>query len=79
MALAMVLLAGAGLLIRTFQALHSVNPGFKTRNVLAMDMSLADARFAKTAVMAELVREGQQRLDNLPGVEVAAATCCLPL
>lgn len=79
MALAMVLLAGAGLLIRTFQQLCSVNPGFQTRDVLTMNMSVAGSRFAKTAAMAELTREGQQRLDSLPGVEIAAATCCLPL
>ena len=78
MALAMVLLAGAGLLIRTFLNLLSVNPGFETRNILTMDMSLTDARFAKTAAVAELVRDGEQRLDTLPGVEVAAASCCLP-
>jgi putative ABC transport system permease protein len=79
MALAMVLLAGAGLLIRAFLDLRSVNPGFETRNVLTMDMSLTGARFRKTAVVAALVREGQQRLDSLPGVEVVAASCCLPL
>lgn len=79
MALAVVLLAGAGLLIRTFEELRSVNPGFETRNVLTMNMSAVGARFAKTAAMAELVREGRQRLNNLPEVEVAAATCCLPL
>ncbi len=78
MALALVLLAGAGLLIRTFQDLRSVKPGFDTRNILTMDMSLTDARFAKTAAVAELVRDGEQRLDSLPGVEVAAASCCLP-
>ena len=78
MALAVVLLAGAGLLIRTFQNLLSANPGFDTRNILTMDMSLTDARFAKTAAVAELVRDGEQRLDSLPGVEVAAASCCLP-
>jgi putative ABC transport system permease protein len=78
MALAVVMLAGAGLLIRTFHDLRSVNPGFETRSVLTMDMSLTGARFAKTAAVAELVREGQERLDSLPGVEVAAASCCLP-
>ena len=77
-ALALVLLAGAGLLIRTFQDLRSVKPGFDTRNILTMDMSLTDARLAKAAAVAELVRDGKQRLDSLPGVEVAAASCCLP-
>jgi putative ABC transport system permease protein len=79
MALAMVLLAGAGLLIRTFQDLRSVDPGFQSQNVLEMDMSLTGARFQKTAAVAEVVREGQQRLDSLPGVVAAAASCCLPL
>lgn len=79
MALAMVLLAGTGLLIRTFRDLRSVNPGFETRGILTMDMSLAGARFAKTAAVAALVREGEQRLDGLPGVVASAATCCLPL
>ena len=79
MALAVVLLAGAGLLIRTLEDMLSVNPGFQTRNILTMDISVAGVRFAKTAAVAELVREGQQRLAHLPGVEVAAATCCLPL
>lgn len=62
----------------TFLDLRSVNPGFDTRNILTMDMSITGARFAKTAAVAELVRDGQQRLDSLPGVEVAAASCCLP-
>jgi putative ABC transport system permease protein len=78
MALAMVLLAGAGLLIRTFLHLRGVNPGFETRNILTMDMSLGAARFAKTAAVETVVREGQQRLDSLPGVRVAAASGCLP-
>ncbi|MGH9734716.1 MAG: ADOP family duplicated permease [Candidatus Acidiferrales bacterium] len=78
MALAVVLLAGAGLLIRTFHDLRSVKPGFDAHNILTMDMSLTGTRFAKTAAVAELVRDGEQRLDSLPGVEVAAASCCLP-
>ena len=79
MALAMILLVGAALLIRTFRDLRTVNPGFETRNILTMDMSLASARFDKTASVAQLVQDGQRRLENLPGVEAAAASCCLPL
>lgn len=79
MALAMVLLVGAALLIRTFRNTASVNPGFQTHNLLTMNMSLTGARFQTTAPVAEVVRQGQQRLENLPGVVTAAAACCLPL
>ncbi|MGH9666060.1 MAG: ABC transporter permease, partial [Bryobacteraceae bacterium] len=49
MALALVLLIGAALLIRTFVALHNVNPGFDTHNVLVMETSLTGSRFDHTA------------------------------
>jgi putative ABC transport system permease protein len=77
--LAMVLLIGAALLIRTYLALHQVNPGFDTHNVLTMDMSLTGDRFQKTAGVAQLVRDGRERLNAVPGVEVSASTCCLPM
>src|SRR5579862_3494586 len=79
MALAMILLAGAALLIRTFHDLRTVNPGFETHNVLTMDMSLASARFEKTAAVGQLVQDARQRIQNLPGVEAVAASCCMPL
>jgi putative ABC transport system permease protein len=79
MALAMILLVGAALLIRTFFELRTVHAGFETRNILTMDMSLAGGQFQKTAAVAQLVREGRQRIENLPGVDAVAASCCLPL
>jgi predicted permease len=79
MALALILLIGAVLLIRTFVALRSVNPGFNPHNVLTMQMSLTGSHFEKTAGVAQLIRDGIQRLDAIPGVERASATCCLPL
>jgi putative ABC transport system permease protein len=79
MALALILLVGAALLIRTFSALRGVNPGFDARNVLTMQMSLAGARFRTAAAIDRLGREGRQRLESLPGVTAAALTCCLPL
>ena len=48
--LALVLLIGAALLIRTFLAIRNVNPGFNANNVLTMEMSLTGDRFQKTAV-----------------------------
>ena len=77
--LALVLLIGAALLIRTFIALRHVNPGFDPRNVLTMEMSLTGDRFQKTAAVAQLALEGRQRVNAIPGVEVSASTCCLPL
>ena len=69
MALALVLLVGAALLIRTFTAIRHVNPGFSTHNVLTMEMSLNGPRFEKTAGTAAVVRAAEQRFEGLPGVE----------
>ncbi|MGA3224615.1 MAG: ABC transporter permease [Acidobacteriaceae bacterium] len=77
--LALVLLIGAALLIRTFLALRNVNPGFEAHNVLTLEMSLTGDRFQKTAGVAQLVRNGRDRMNAIPGVEASASTCCLPL
>ncbi len=78
-ALALVLLVGASLLIRSFMALRAVNPGFISHNVLTMRMSITDPRFKKTAGVDQLVRAGVERVRAVPGVEAAATSCCLPL
>src|SRR6185295_1646530 len=74
-----VLVVGAALLIRTSLALASVKPGFDAKNVLTMRMSLSGQRYVKSAVIEQLVRDGVERLSRLPGVELASATCCVPL
>ncbi|MFL6354028.1 MAG: ABC transporter permease [Bryobacteraceae bacterium] len=79
MSLAIVLLIGAALLIRTFIALRSVNPGFDPHHVLTMEMSLTGSRFEKTAGVAQLVHDGAESLQSLPGVIAAGTTCCMPL
>ena len=79
MALAIVLLVGAGLLIRTFAALHRVAPGFDSHNVLTMNTSLAGSHFDRTAAISDLARQATERIEALPGVEAAAGTCYLPL
>jgi predicted permease len=79
MALAIVLLIGAGLLIRTFAALHRVNPGFDPHHVLTMYTSLTGSHFDKTAAIADLARRTIERMEALPGVEVAAASSYLPV
>ena len=78
-ALALVLLVGASLLIRSFMALRAVNPGFATHDILTLRMSLAEAKFAQTAGLDQLTRIGTERLRALPGVEAATAACCIPL
>ncbi len=77
--LALILLIGAALLIRTFVALRSVDPGFNPHNVLTMYMSLNGDRFEKTPGVAQLARLGRERINAIPGVEASASTCCLPL
>ena len=78
-ALALVLLVGSALLIRTSMALSAVAPGFDPNNVLTMRMSLSGPRFLKADGVERLVRDGVTRLRALPGVELASATCCIPL
>jgi putative ABC transport system permease protein len=78
-ALALVLLVGAALLIRTFFALRSVNPGFDAHNILTLRISLAGSRFVKTADVNQLVEDAIQRLEALPGVTEAGASYALPL
>ena len=77
--LALVLLIGSALLIRTFLALRSVQPGYDTHNILTMRMSLTGERFQKTAGVEQVVRQGLERIRALPGVETASASCCVPL
>jgi putative ABC transport system permease protein len=78
MSLAVVLLIGAALLIRTFMALGQVNSGFDPHNVLRIDMSLAGNRFAKTTLVSGFVNNARLRINAIPGVENSAMTCCPP-
>ncbi len=77
--LALVLLMGAALLIRTYIALRNVNPGFDARDVLTLQMSLSGERFQKTAGVAQVAHTGREYLDAIPGVEASALSCCVPL
>ena len=79
MAMALILVIGAALLIRTLLKLEAVNPGYDKRNVLTMAMSISGDRFQKTAPVAQLVREGTDKLSALAGVTDAAAATHLPL
>ena len=78
-ALALVLLIGSALLIRTAVALGRVDPGFDTQNVLTMRMSLKGAKYEKSEAVEQVVRNGVEQLKAIPGVVQASATCCVPL
>ena len=73
-ALALMLLIGSALLIRSFVALREVNPGFDAHNVLTMETATVGRRFATTAPLADMVNNGLQRVSAVAGVDVAAAT-----
>jgi putative ABC transport system permease protein len=79
MALTVVLVIGAALLVRTFLKLQSVDPGFATQNVISMAMSVSGDRFQKTAPVAQVVRDGSDRLLAIPGVLDVGVTNCLPM
>jgi putative ABC transport system permease protein len=78
-ALALMLLVGAALLIRTSLALRAVRPGFDSHNLLTLRMSVAGTRFETRDGIGELARDGIERIRAVPGVTVASTTCCMPL
>ena len=77
-ALGVVLLVGAGLLIRTFAHLRGLNPGFDARNVITAELSLQDARYATNQSVNRLFDQSLARMRELPGVESAAVALSLP-
>jgi predicted permease len=79
LAIALVLLVGAGLLIRSFIALNSEDPGFATRGVLALRLNLPSAAYGEPARITGFYEQLVERLDALPGVESAAAGSSLLL
>ena len=78
-ALALVLLAGAGLMIHSFDRLMSVNPGFNPSHLLTAHVTLVDTDFPKVEQQVEFFDTLLQRLRALPGVEHAALTSDVPL
>ena len=78
MSLAVVLLVGAALLVRTSLALQAVDPGFDPHHVLRVDMPLSGTQFATTTGVSTFVSNARQRINALPGVEASAMTCSPP-
>jgi predicted permease len=78
-ALSLMLLVGAGLMIRSFQKLQSVNPGFDGRNVLTMNAMVSRAKFVSPAQQINFFERVLQRIRILPGVESAGVIDDIPL
>jgi predicted permease len=77
--LAVVLLVGAGLLIRAFQAVQDVDPGFRVQNVLTYRVPLESERYPKPAERQRFLETLQGKLRALPGVEAAGIISQPPL
>ena len=77
-ALSLVLLAGAGLLMRSFVKLQSVDPGFRAEGVLTAGVQLPATRY-DLAQAGSFFRESLSRIAALPGVQHAAGASCLPV
>jgi predicted permease len=77
-ALSLVLLVGAGLLVRTLQYLNSLSPGFDTHNVLAAEASLQDARYQTADAINRLYDQTLDRIRRISGVRSAAVALTLP-
>ena len=77
-ALALMLLVGAGLLIRSFLQLGSVDPGFDPRKVLTSLIMLPPAKYPEARQQKQFLKELIERIQALPGVEAAGASTALP-
>ena len=78
-ALALVLLVGAGLMTRSFAQLMRVSPGFEPSNLLAVQVYLPQTKYKDAASRMRFYKEALGRIDGLPGVRSAAAVSALPM
>lgn len=78
-ALSFMLLAGAGLLIKSFLHLKEINPGFNPDNVLAMRVTLPPGKYAQGEPRVQIYKQLIDRVKATPGVQSAAAVLSLPL
>jgi putative ABC transport system permease protein len=78
-ALALVLLVGAGLMTRSFAELMRVSPGFEPRNLLAVQIYLPQAKYKTAVDRTRFYKEAVRRIAALPGVQRAAGVSALPM
>jgi predicted permease len=79
LALSLMLLVGAGLLIRSFVRLQSVPPGFTTENVLSMQVVASDPKYRQEKTIVQFYQEIGDRIARLPGVKSEGLVSVLPL
>ncbi|HEX8142216.1 MAG TPA: ABC transporter permease [Pyrinomonadaceae bacterium] len=78
-ALALVLLIGAGLMVKSFSRLSHVNPGFEPQNLLTMQVALPSTKYSEPKRRADFYRQALEKIKTLPGVQSAGAVSHLPL
>ena len=78
-AIALVLLIGAGLMAKSFWSLLHVSPGFRTEHILTARLTLSRSRYPDARRIAAFQRELLERVRNTPGVQSAGLTAYLPL
>jgi predicted permease len=78
-AMALVLMTGAGLLTRSFVRTLAVNPGFESRNVMTFPIALPVGRYSQAEQQTDFYRRLVEQVKTLPSVEAAAVTTYLPL
>src|SRR5262249_6540876 len=77
--LALVLLIGSGLMIRSFVRLQRINPGFNPERLLTLTLSLPRSKYADTGGLAPFYQQMLERVKALPGTQSASASSNLPL
>jgi putative ABC transport system permease protein len=77
-ALALVLLVGAGLMIQSFLLMRSIDPGFDAHNLLTMRIQLPRAKYPNDASKVAFFRQAVERLDRMPGVRSASTASAPP-
>ncbi|HVN08893.1 MAG TPA: ABC transporter permease [Patescibacteria group bacterium] len=78
-AVCLILLAGGGLLLRSFLRVLDVNPGFRPAGVLTMQITLPNEKYGKAEQVKTFFRQALERIRTLPGVQSAGAVSGLPL
>src|ERR1700730_5967569 len=86
-ALALLLLVGAGLLLKSYARVQNIDPGFDRRNILTAELDLSETKYPQRgsadynhgAAMINFWKEALRRVQQLPGVEAAGYTIVLPL
>ncbi len=79
LALSVVLLVGAGLLVRSFAHLQRISPGFNASNVLTLELTMTGRKYNDAEVVIQTYRQLWERLSALPGVTAAGGITALPL